>query len=1209
MKTTKSRIYLLVCLLASFALATLGACSLFDNDTQQVKLHKLELDTTDVRTEYTVGEELDTEGLVVTAVLSDETSFDVTDYTATANNLGEDGMLTAESDTVTVSYTQDDVTRTADYNITVKEKVTLVSIDVDTEDAKTAYTVGDALITDGLVVTAIYSDDTSARVSDYTATANNLDEDGNLTAASDTVTVTYTENGVDATAEYGITVSEAKSVFGTEDEPLSVTEALALAADLADGDVTEQVVYAVGIAKNTPAFTGSYYKELTILDEADPATSILIYTVNVNEGVDAPAENDKVVVCGYIKNYSGTIEFAAANGTYVYLLKNERGMSTITVNADGATVEGLVESALNGSVLPFTVTPDEGKRVASVKVNNATVEADAEGSYSLTVSGPMTVDVATEDESTVATEEIAALSFDSSVNGDDPSGGYNTTWVAERNGSYWDITNFNNNASLNRWDHVRAGSKSAASVATITTRSAMSEVITKVVVTIVNGQYNYNSNFASYINEFALLVSETEDFASATKITAQIAVGEIEFEIPADVQASNLYYRVVIDCKAGDGDNNGIIGLSKISYIGYMPEGVHQHVWSAWSHDEGAWTHSRTCSADGCDIVTETEACRPVLNVCADCDYEYKAEEIVAAVEALASGASLNGTYRLSGVVTEIDTAYDSYYKNVSFYMDITGVDYNLLAYRMGGDFAAEVAVGDTVTVYGSLINYKGTKEFSNGTIEDLVHPQLPDTYTVELGEHTGAVVDGLPQTVPAGTDVTFTVTASAGYEIVSVMANGTVVNANDDGSYTVTVNEDITITVETRSSSVTLYDITATFTPENRGYTHDESLDGITANAKDVSIAFDKNDAGTSPRSWNNNGKLEVRIYHKSTITVSVPEGYSIVKITLTYTASDGNTVSANVGELSNKVWTGEQREVVFTVSGKSNGKTGGHIKLTKLVIEYKSPVEECKHENLTKTDKVDAKCEAVGYEAYWTCETCGRMFSIDDPIDANEIFAPVVIEALGHNYKYEDLGDGNHSAECQRCDSVIESEAHDNLGENGACSKCGAAATTPDPDKPVGVYYQKITSADQLISGRKYLIVFENGEDEAYIFDGSDSSPDHSYNYKTATISDGKIQPVDDDDYSHYTFTITATEDNKYSIKSYSGIYIGNSGNSNGLKTSNTTIYNNTITFSAGQVKIAGEGNTTLQYNNGSNSTDHRFRYYKSQQKPVQLYMLVEA
>ena len=81
---------------------------------------------------------------------------------------------------------------------------TLTSIDLDIENAKTEFDVGDTFEYDGLIVTANYDDDTSETVTPTSVSTPDL-----TTAGTKEVTVTYTENEVTKTATYDITVSVA----------------------------------------------------------------------------------------------------------------------------------------------------------------------------------------------------------------------------------------------------------------------------------------------------------------------------------------------------------------------------------------------------------------------------------------------------------------------------------------------------------------------------------------------------------------------------------------------------------------------------------------------------------------------------------------------------------------------------------------------------------------------------------------------------------------------------------------------------------------------------------------------------------------------------------------------------------------------------------------------------------------------------------------
>lgn len=73
--------------------------------------------TPPTKTEYNVGDSLDTTGMVVTATYSDENTKDVT---ADASLSGFDSSAAGEV-TVTVSYTEGDVTKTATFTVTIIE--------------------------------------------------------------------------------------------------------------------------------------------------------------------------------------------------------------------------------------------------------------------------------------------------------------------------------------------------------------------------------------------------------------------------------------------------------------------------------------------------------------------------------------------------------------------------------------------------------------------------------------------------------------------------------------------------------------------------------------------------------------------------------------------------------------------------------------------------------------------------------------------------------------------------------------------------------------------------------------------------------------------------------------------------------------------------------------------------------------------------------
>ena len=89
---------------------------------------------------------------------------------------------------------------------------------------------------------------------------------------------------------------------------------------------------------------------------------------------------------------------------------------------------------------------------------------------------------------------------------------------------------------------------------------------------------------------------------------------------------------------------------------------------------------------------------------------------------ALEAGLSMNDASTMTGVITSIDTAWSDEYKNITVTI-VPGrlTDYAVQCYRLSGEGAETLAVGDTITVSGTIKNYKGTIEFDKGCTLDAV--------------------------------------------------------------------------------------------------------------------------------------------------------------------------------------------------------------------------------------------------------------------------------------------------------------------------------------------------------------------------------------------------------------------------------------------------------------------------------------------------------
>lgn len=118
------------------------------------------------------------------------------------------------------------------------------------------------------------------------------------------------------------------------------------------------------------------------------------------------------------------------------------------------------------------------------------------------------------------------------------------------------------------------------------------------------------------------------------------------------------------------------------------------------------------------------------------------AETILNAAYALEKGASLEGVYTLTGVIKTIDTPYDSSFKNVTVTIQVGNyADKPMKCYRMKGEGADNLKIGDTITVTGTITNYNGTIEFAAGcevsnivagNVEQPKVPVVPENATQE---------------------------------------------------------------------------------------------------------------------------------------------------------------------------------------------------------------------------------------------------------------------------------------------------------------------------------------------------------------------------------------------------------------------------------------------------------------------------------------------
>jgi hypothetical protein len=176
----------------------------FDITVKAKSLTGIAITTPATKSVYKTGESFDPAGLVITASYDDSSTADVTaQVTATGFDSAIPGVKT-----VTVTYTEGEITQTAAFDVTVNARV-LSGIAITTPVIRFNYFLGDKLDTTGLVVTATYDDSSTADVTAQ-VTFSGFDS---LTEGTKTVTISHTENGVTKTAEFFVAVN-ARTLTG-----------------------------------------------------------------------------------------------------------------------------------------------------------------------------------------------------------------------------------------------------------------------------------------------------------------------------------------------------------------------------------------------------------------------------------------------------------------------------------------------------------------------------------------------------------------------------------------------------------------------------------------------------------------------------------------------------------------------------------------------------------------------------------------------------------------------------------------------------------------------------------------------------------------------------------------------------------------------------------------------------------------------------------
>jgi len=418
-------------------------------------------------------------------------------------------------------------------------------------------------------------------------------------------------------------------------------------------------------------------------------------------------------------------------------------------------------------------------------------------------------------------------------------------------------------------------------------------------------------------------------------------------------------------------------------------------------------------------------------NVCTVChQHEITQAEIVEKLYALESDEALDGTYLLTGIVTNVDDT------NATIIVEEKEI--YLYSFQSTDTFL----VGDSVSVVGTLKHFGNYYEFDAGTVREVTHPEYALTFGANVEGYTVTLADGssVPTSATNGTTYEVKITVPSGYKVASVTVNEAVVDMSESGTYSVTVCGETTVHVEI-VSKMSQQEVALTFPDGNS-----QKISGYT---NEWSVTLEENTWIITNANNNNNGWDYIRIGAKSstsTSTISFTSEKSVSKIVV-YTAYIRGSATATLSVINSQGETilstepqtiGNGTEsVAFDVSGAKQNCTyvltfvctntnskNGVIDISK--VTYTSVV--CEHEWGTWAHKSDATCTESATESR-ICDLCG----------AEEVRTVEGSNPLGHSVDWKSNGNGTHTGTCTRegCDYTVKEDC---TFVDGVCSVCNA-------------------------------------------------------------------------------------------------------------------------------------------------------------------------
>lgn len=287
------------------------------------------------KTTYTAGDVFDPAGMVVQAKYTNGTVIIATVPVTGYAFLPATG-LTDGTTAVTIQYTEGGITKTASQAVTVIHR--LESINVTTNPSVTTYEYQETLNTAGMVVTAAYSDGSTAAVSGWSCSPTALN-----TVGTQAITVTYTEREYTRTTTFNVTVErQTISAVPSQSGTLTYTGS-ALSPSWTGYDSAKMTIG--GDTVKTDA--GSYNATFTPTANyrwSDGTTGAKTVAWSIGKAAGSLSLSPTSITVD-AENPTATFTITRAGNGAISISNNATGICTATLSGNVVTVTGLASGS------------------------------------------------------------------------------------------------------------------------------------------------------------------------------------------------------------------------------------------------------------------------------------------------------------------------------------------------------------------------------------------------------------------------------------------------------------------------------------------------------------------------------------------------------------------------------------------------------------------------------------------------------------------------------------------------------------------------------------------------------------------------------------------------------------------------------------------------------------------------------------------------